>query len=497
MTSTDTKFRINNKKFHLTYKDHIDPEEWLKWIKKERKSDNVVKYSIVNEVGESGYKHTHILVEFDNKINSSQVKIFDFEALHPQIEKVTTKIHWNNTVIYHKKQSVPFTNIVEEDKSANNSKHECNEPSCMKCKILHEKKNNYCDEHLEEMDKREDFGVDEIWKYSSISEALKAKAGSLNINKIGQIAQAMKYKPKDRRDEPKIEWRSWQEDLYKEVIQKCDNDRSIIWYFDEKGGSGKTVFAKHMGMYQKAFCTTQMDAYHTATIIATSVDAGDPINLVILNLARSQESHKIYQGLEMIKDGMVTSQKYVGQTMFFDSPHVVVFANFLPDQSKCSKDRWDIRILDHTGMKVKRRIYVPLPERKLSPGCKIPGSSVHVAEPDEHIDSDDEKAESPVPEKAESPVPEKAESPIPEKAESPVPESPVPFNLKPLSPVKLGPNLNKDEESINAILKKIKTYTNKELTNLCREFGVSGFSNKPKDTLIYLLTTKLNSKLKK
>ena len=94
--------------------------------------------------------------------------------------------------------------------------------------------------------------------------------------------------------------------------------------------------------------------------------------------------------------------------------------------------------------------------------------------------------------RAKSPTHTRAESPTPTRA-----ESPTPFKLKPLSCVKSDSSLNKDDGRINTILKKINTYTNKELTDLCREFGVSGFSNKPKDTLIYLLTTKLNFKLKK
>lgn len=46
--------------------------------------------------------------------------------------------------------------------------------------------------------------------------------------------------------------------------------------------------------------------------------------------------------MESIKNGLICSCKYVSVTKSFVIPHVV-FANYEPDQSKMSADRWDIR----------------------------------------------------------------------------------------------------------------------------------------------------------
>jgi len=46
-----------------------------------------------------------------------------------------------------------------------------------------------------------------------------------------------------------------------------------------------------------------------------------------------------------LKDGVVFSGKYEGGARLFPPPHVIIFANFLPDFTKLSADRWVIRTL--------------------------------------------------------------------------------------------------------------------------------------------------------
>jgi len=69
--------------------------------------------------------------------------------------------------------------------------------------------------------------------------------------------------------------------------------------------------------------------------------------VVIFNFTRQQECTNIYQALEELKDGMVTSEKYKGRTIYFDYPHLVCLANYIPNISSMSKDRWDIRTIQN------------------------------------------------------------------------------------------------------------------------------------------------------
>ena len=65
----------------------------------------------------------------------------------------------------------------------------------------------------------------------------------------------------------------------------------------------------------------------------------------VFDLSRSQETHVNYEVIESIKNGVVFSTKYESEMKVFSTAHVVIMANFGPDRSKMSEDRWDIRWL--------------------------------------------------------------------------------------------------------------------------------------------------------
>ena len=65
---------------------------------------------------------------------------------------------------------------------------------------------------------------------------------------------------------------------------------------------------------------------------------------VVMNLARSQEGYISYKAIEDFKDGLCISTKYAGKSIIKikSNAKIIVMANWLPDQSKLSADRWDI-----------------------------------------------------------------------------------------------------------------------------------------------------------
>lgn len=135
-----------------------------------------------------------------------------------------------------------------------------------------------------------------------------------------------------------VELFSWQSQLKDELLGP-PHSRRIIWYYDPIGGSGKTEFSNYMV------------GNHGATVLAngSSRDIAyalpDAPTIVIFDYTRDVEERLNYSILEAVKNGRVFSSKYESTTRHFKKPHVVVFANFRPDQSKLSADRWDIRQL--------------------------------------------------------------------------------------------------------------------------------------------------------
>ena len=72
-----------------------------------------------------------------------------------------------------------------------------------------------------------------------------------------------------------------------------------------------------------------------------------------------------YSAIESLKDGLLFSGKYEGGVKLFPPPHVVIFANFLPDMTKLSIDRWDIHTLLNNP---PRRLLPDKLNKKFTPG---------------------------------------------------------------------------------------------------------------------------------
>jgi hypothetical protein len=176
---TAAGFRIQHTRLHLTYKTHIKPEEYMKWLETLLSNTNIVHYSIVNETSNDGYEHTHVLFETDKKIMTRDPRKFDYTEIHPNIKLVTTIAHWKNIVKYHHKQGTPMSNVTH---------------------LPDEKKENV---------------VEEIWSHSSVQDALIHTVKS--IKQVGGTIAAFDMKPIDYGDEPEVAWRPWQQALLDEV----------------------------------------------------------------------------------------------------------------------------------------------------------------------------------------------------------------------------------------------------------------------------------------
>lgn len=136
------------------------------------------------------------------------------------------------------------------------------------------------------------------------------------------------------------ELRPWQDQVLQIIEERCEPScRTIYWFWDEDGNVGKTSFAKAMCIRNKRVFYTSGKAADVKYGIAQM--AHKP-HTVIWDVMRSQEQYLSYQGIEEVKNGIFYSTKYESGTVVYNVPHVVVFANFPPDRSKLSGDRWSV-----------------------------------------------------------------------------------------------------------------------------------------------------------
>lgn len=143
----------------------------------------------------------------------------------------------------------------------------------------------------------------------------------------------------------------WQVELLA-FLESPPDDRTILWLWEPVGCAGKTALAKHL-------CVTRpreviflggkgSDIKYGIQAVMNQKDPWTP-KVCIFHYTRSVEGFVSYEALEAVKDGIFFSSKYEAGMVVFDSPHVVVFANFEPDRCKLSADRWVVRQIDDTA----------------------------------------------------------------------------------------------------------------------------------------------------
>lgn len=133
--------------------------------------------------------------------------------------------------------------------------------------------------------------------------------------------------------------RNWQSELEQELDDPAD-DRSIIFYVDERGNNGKTFFQQwYISRYSD---TTQLLGLGRRDDMAYAVD---PVKRIFfINVPRGSMEFLQYSLLEQLKDRLVFSTKYQSEMKVLTyTPHVIVFSNEYPDMNKLSEDRVIIR----------------------------------------------------------------------------------------------------------------------------------------------------------
>ena len=152
-----------------------------------------------------------------------------------------------------------------------------------------------------------------------------------------RYARAVAPAPVIRREDAEL--RPWQDELAQELDDPAD-DRSIIFYVDEEGGSGKTWFQQWF--ISKFPEKTQILSVAKRDDLAFAID--ETKNVFFFNVPRGQMEYIQYSVLESLKDRLVFSPKYESALkVLTKNAHVIVFSNEMPDESKLSHDRLIVR----------------------------------------------------------------------------------------------------------------------------------------------------------
>lgn len=128
---------------------------------------------------------------------------------------------------------------------------------------------------------------------------------------------------------------SWQREIIN-IVQKDPDERTIHWYWESEGKSGKSTFAKYLC---HKYNGVPVDGKKNDILYCAATFNSD---LYIFDFERSMEDYISYGAMEKIKNGFYMCAKYESRPIIRNCPHIICFANFEPDYDKLSKDRWHV-----------------------------------------------------------------------------------------------------------------------------------------------------------
>lgn len=174
------------------------------------------------------------------------------------------------------------------------------------------------------------------------------KVKSRDITEEGDVQIIEKDAPKEK---PKIIVKDPMANLVKKpwqikidsMISSKPDDRKIYWFYDENGSAGKTTYAKHLAIeHEGHFIYLSGKSSDIKSGIASMVSRGANPDICMFDFTRTTESFISYEAIESVKNGIFYSGKYESSMVLFNTPHVIVFANFMPNRHSLSQDRWVI-----------------------------------------------------------------------------------------------------------------------------------------------------------
>jgi len=137
---------------------------------------------------------------------------------------------------------------------------------------------------------------------------------------------------------------TWQENIRKILLGPME-DRKIHWFWDTEGGMGKSKFSKFMKFHHEIPKITFGKCSDLLNLVSKQPNKKGYIFDLSRTKSREIDIDEIYSAIENIKNGHFVNTKYEVEEILMMPPHIVVFANYPPDTTKLSSDRWIIQEL--------------------------------------------------------------------------------------------------------------------------------------------------------
>lgn len=344
-----TKFRFGAQRALLTYREHLPKAIYVEWL---RELVNLpdAKIRLAHETGdaEAPYHHTHVVVDFGGRFQTTRERFFDFPFV--QEDGSTINIHPHIKVLKNIKAHADALIYISKEDPENSDLKE--KPSL----------------------------VTGILATSTPVEALRQFM--VKPSDVMGILAIHALRDGDYRTIKK-DWSSWepypwQKELIDMIENVTPNGRDIHWVYDKKGRKGKSVLGEYLEdnyADQVYFFDDLGNAREAATVLEGVFQSGWAGNTIIIDLTRCAEHHdRMYDYLERLANGRITSQKYKGKRLKFDKPHIIVFSNFTPHTDKMSLDRWQIKTINDDYELVKLSVNDIIKIQKEN-SCELPEDS--------------------------------------------------------------------------------------------------------------------------
>lgn len=139
----------------------------------------------------------------------------------------------------------------------------------------------------------------------------------------------------------------WQKDLEGFCICPWQADkRTVHWYWEAEGNIGKSAIAKYLMWHHGAQLVggKGTDIMYELSQAKPRTQEQNPKRCIIADISRTKADwlSGLYATLETLKNGIIMGGKYDSQTACMLPPCIICLANFEPDRSAMSEDRWDI-----------------------------------------------------------------------------------------------------------------------------------------------------------